>query len=126
MGLLSKAASKDSFPIQDAPGAAQDDIRTWLEKQVSAAAYSGGVFLDSPEANGGKASAESAQRIGGMVQSVGSAYVLPSGRSLILFSQPIDIELAAHRLSKTLNSRALVLIEGADLEHALDLINPYM
>jgi hypothetical protein len=61
-----------------------------------------------------------------MVTLLGIAVVLPSGRNLILLPGTLDKELVAHRLSKSLNVKALMVFTAESSGEALNFIRSYL
>jgi hypothetical protein len=70
--------------------------------------------------------AASAEQLTVMVGALGLTIVLPSARLLILLPTSLDRELIAHRLSLSLNTKALICFEADTPEKALELIQPYL
>ncbi|MDR1863746.1 MAG: hypothetical protein LBQ67_07495 [Treponema sp.] len=60
-----------------------------------------------------------------MTALLGITIILPSRRSLVLLPHPVDKELIAHRLSNSLNTKALAVFEAKTPREALDLIRSY-
>jgi hypothetical protein len=57
---------------------------------------------------------------------LGSAVPLPSGHSLLLFSNTLDPELLAHRLAGTLETETAALFQTDDIQTLTDYIRPYL
>ncbi|GHV10367.1 hypothetical protein FACS189485_23440 [Spirochaetia bacterium] len=68
---------------------------------------------------------EFSARVNSMVSALGAATALPSRRCLVLFSNSVDRELLAHRLSKSLNTEVLAVFT-ADVQAVSKLIRPYL
>jgi hypothetical protein len=85
-----------------------------------------GIVLDLPDGTA-KDKAEGFNKVVyNMVALLGITLVLPSGRSLVLLPGPLDKELVAHRLSNSLNARALLVFKAESSREALDLIRSYL
>jgi hypothetical protein len=65
-------------------------------------------------------------RVNRMVSVLGTAVPLPSRDSLVLFSNTIDRELLAHRLSKNLETEAPVVFQSDNVASVVDYIRPYL
>ena len=62
------------------------------------------------------------RKVSGMVNMFGSSIALPTGCPLVLFPSSLDRELIAHRLSKSLDTAALLSIEAKSPENVLSHI----
>jgi hypothetical protein len=81
-----------------------------------------GIVLDLP-AGTAKGKAEDFNKtVYNMVALLGITIVLPSSRSLILLPAPLDKELIAHRLSNSLNTKALMVFKAESPKEAIELI----
>jgi thymidine phosphorylase len=82
-----------------------------------------GIVLELP---GGLRAEEFSLRVNHMVSALGAAVALPSRHSLVLFSGTIDQELLAHRLSKSLKTKALSVFTADNAQAVPDIIRPYL
>jgi hypothetical protein len=85
-----------------------------------------GIVLDLPAGAGEGKAEEFNKAVCNMASLVGLTLALPSGRSLVLFPDPLDKELIAHRLSNSLNAEALLVFKAASPGEALELMGPYL
>ena len=135
MGLLSKAGSraagdgdKDPSPdiILETPGDAVESPHT-LKDQI--AQYNriyadfNCIILDFPASSGKEARTQFFNKVSKMITLSGTVLQLDSGRPLILFPVVKDRELIAHRLSKSLSSKALLSCEASSPEDVINHLN---
>jgi hypothetical protein len=86
-----------------------------------------GIVLSYPENYDEQKEGESfGQRLNRIIATLGSAVSLPSGHSLVLFSNTVDRELLAHRLSGSLETEAPVVFQADDIKTMMDYIRPYL
>jgi hypothetical protein len=85
-----------------------------------------GIVLDLPGGEGQGRAEEFNKAVHNMTSLLGLTLALPSGRSLVLLPGPLDKELVAHRLSKSLNAEALLVFKAASPGEALNLMGPYL
>jgi hypothetical protein len=85
-----------------------------------------GILLDLPAGMAKDKTEEFNKTVYNMVALLGITVVLPSKRSLILIPGPLDKELIAHRLSKSLNTKALMVFKAGSPGEALDFIRSYL
>jgi hypothetical protein len=85
-----------------------------------------GIVLDLPAGAAGDKAEEFNKAVYNMAALLGITLVLPSGRNLVLLPAPLDKELVAHRLSNSLNTKALMVFEAESPGEALDLIRSYL
>jgi hypothetical protein len=96
-----------------------------LKKYFSANTSMQGIVLDIPPDFKGKNEKDFYVRISQVIAMMGSALPLPSGRVLAIFPAAADRELIAHRLEKSLNTKALVVFAAESSAKALEYIEPY-
>ena len=111
MGLLSRAAASDSLEGQ---------INRYHRSYASFHC----ILLDSPD-RPEEEEEEGAfyQKAAKMIYKTGTLFLLPKSRPLVLLPGDTDRELIAHRLSKTLNTSALLSFQADSPEGALNRIN---
>jgi hypothetical protein len=85
-----------------------------------------GIVLDPPAGMAEEQAEDFNKMLYNMVALLGITMVLPSSHSLILLPGTLDKELIAHRLSRSLNARALMVFEAKSSGEALDLIRSYL
>jgi hypothetical protein len=153
MGLLSKAAGKmttenDNKSVPETPdsvGALDGEFKAAPPAEYAAAAdlpgeikneiityYNTytlihGIILSYPKNYDEKKEGETFnQQLNRIIATLGSAVPLPSGHSLVLFSNTIDRELLAHRLSKSLETETPVIFQADDIKTVVDYLRPYL
>jgi hypothetical protein len=134
MGLLAKAA----FNRVNPPG-----LLTRGQQRRDSAAVQGeikrlygdraavqGIVLELPAGINPPSAALEAEKfsvqVNRMVSALGAAMGLPSRRCLVLFSNTIDRELLAHRLSKSLKTPVLSAFMADNAQAVPDIIRPYL
>jgi hypothetical protein len=85
-----------------------------------------GIVLDLPPGTAEDKAEDFNKTVYNMIALLGITIALPSGRSLILFPEPLDKELIAHRLSQSLNTKAPMVFKAESPGEALDLIRSYL
>jgi hypothetical protein len=86
-----------------------------------------GIVLAYPKNYDEKKEGESfCGQLNRIVATLGSAVPLPSGHSLVLFSNTVDRDLLAHRLSGSLETEAPVVFQADDIKTLMDYIRPYL
>jgi hypothetical protein len=151
MGLLSKAAGKttvenDDKSVPEAPGPVDaqgkfeaadsaeytaDELPEEVKNEITACynTYTliHGIILSCPKNYDKKEGGETFnQQLNRIIAALGSAVPLPSGHSLVLFSNTIDRELLAHRLSKSLETEAPVIFQANAIKTVVDYLRPYL
>jgi hypothetical protein len=152
MGLLSKAAGKkmsfaramnmgfniddgkedlrEEVPVppeyealHDLPG----ELKNEIIKYCNTYTLVHGIVLLYPRGYDEQKEGESFnQQVNRIVSALGTAVSLPSLDSLVLFSNTIDRELLAHRLSKSLETTAPVVFQSDTVNSVVDYIRPYL
>jgi hypothetical protein len=149
MGLLSKAAKKadstgpaDLSPaaekqeggrdipvppeyeaVEGLPGALKDEIIKYCSTYTS---VHGIVISYPPHYDAEKEGESFNQQLNRVVTALGTAVPLPSRHSLILFSNTIDRDLLAHRLSKSLEAEIPVIFQSDNAASVVEYIRPYL
>jgi hypothetical protein len=85
-----------------------------------------GILLDLPDGMMKDKAEEFNKAVYNMVALLGITIVLPSKRSLILLPGPLDKDLIAHRLSNSLNAKALMVFKAESPGEALGFIRSYL
>ncbi|MDR2376166.1 MAG: hypothetical protein LBD96_07000 [Treponema sp.] len=143
MGLLSKAAriqalapacvepdneSPVEIPPEYAlvcklPGELQNEIIKYCNTFPSVH----GIVLGYPQNYDEKKEGESfCGQVSRIVATLGSAVPLSSRHILVLFSNTIDRELLAHRLSKSLETEAPVVFQADNVNLVVEYIRPFL
>ncbi|MDR3248520.1 MAG: hypothetical protein LBT39_07020 [Treponema sp.] len=140
MGLLSKAAGRNnaSDPVyqkdlvqappeyealEGLPGVLKNEIIKYCNTYTSVH----GIVLAYPKKFDEKKEKEPFnEELNRIVAALGSAVSLSPRYSLVLFSNTIDRELLAHRLSKSLETDAPVIFIADDVETVVNYIRPYL
>jgi len=81
------------------------------------------VLENPPKNNSGE---NFCKTVSAIIDKAGSVIPLPSGRPLILFPLAADCELIAHRLSKMLSAKTLLLFKATSPASALSRLNPLL
>jgi hypothetical protein len=151
MGLLSKAADKkeasaramntgfginkrgetqEGVPVPPEYRAVRNlpgELKNEIIKYCNTYTLVHGIVLLYPKGYDEKKEEESFnQRVNRIVSALGTAVPLPSGDSLVLFSNTIDRELLAHRLSKSLETAVPVVFQSDTVNSVVDYIRPYL
>jgi hypothetical protein len=152
MGLLSRAAGKTARPgpAEDTPdpGEPKDpgaevpadssalyaplkglpgDLKNEIIRYHRTYTLIQGIVLVCPQQYDETREGESfSGRLNRMVAALGSAVPLPSGHGLVLFSNTVDPELLAHRLSGTLETETPAVFQTDDIQTLVDHIRPYL
>jgi hypothetical protein len=141
MGLLSKAAKKKERPLinlEEQEGvpvppeymAAEGlpaELKNEIIKYCNTFTSVHGIVLSCPKNYDQEKEGESFnQQLNRIIAALGTAVPLPSRYNLVLFSNTIDRELLAHRLSKSLETEALVIFKAENVESVVDYIRPYL
>jgi hypothetical protein len=85
-----------------------------------------GIVLDLPAGMAEDQAEDFNKAVYNMTALLGITITLPSRRSLILLPDPLDKELIAHRLSRSLNTKAPMVFKAESPGEALDLIRSYL
>jgi hypothetical protein len=85
-----------------------------------------GIVLDLPAGMAEEEVEDFKKTLYNMVALLGITMLLPSGHSLVLLPGTLDKELIAHRLSNSLNAKALMVFEAKNSEEALAFIRSYL
>jgi hypothetical protein len=118
----SRSGSPDSqYPIN-----ISDPLEVAIAQYSKMNAKFNGILLDLPAGLGKEEAEKFNKTVYNMISLLGITIALPSSRSLILLPGPLDKELIAHRLSNSLNAKALAVFEAENPREALDLIRPYL
>jgi hypothetical protein len=99
-----------------------DPVETAITQYNKINSQFNGILLDLPADK----AEDFNKTVYNMVALLGITIVLPSGRSLVLLPGALDKELAAHRLSNSLNVKALTVFTAESPGEALDLIRSYL
>jgi hypothetical protein len=113
---------KARSPASQHPANIPDPVEAAITQYHKINSQFNGILLDLPA---GKAE-DFNKTVCNMVTLLGMAVVLPSGRSLILLPGTSDKDLVAHRLSNSLNVKALTVFTAESSGEALDLIRSYL
>lgn len=62
------------------------------------------------------------EKVSAMIAKLGSVVLLPSGRALVMLPHALDRELISHRLSRSLNTSAILSFEAGSPENAINRI----
>jgi hypothetical protein len=140
MGLLSKAAGKtvetaprakrNTAPIppeyeavDGLPGELKNEIIKYCNTYTSVH----GIVLPCPKKYDAEAEGETFnQQVNRIIAAMGSSVPLPSGHSLVLFSNTIDRDLLAHRLSKSMETEILTVFIADNVEMVVNQIRPFL
>jgi hypothetical protein len=127
--LIAQARSEEPPPPPEyeaadgLPGALKNEIIKYCNTYTSVH----GIVLSCPESYDEKKEGESFnQQVNRIAAALGSSVSLPSGRALVLFSNTIDRDLLAHRLSKSMESEALAVFIADDVETVVNKIRPFL
>jgi hypothetical protein len=149
MGLLSKAAEKvDSSgsaaggpigkkqrggrevpvppgyeAVEGLPGELKNEIIKYYNTYTS---VHGIVISYPPNYDAEKEGESFNQQLNRIITALGTAVSLPSRHSLILFSNTIDRDLLAHRLSKSLEAEIPVVFQSDNAASVVEYIRPYL
>ena len=108
------------------PQEIQTETKSWLEEQIGQYQTNNSDFncilLDIPE-SGEENREEFCKKVSSMIHELGMVIPLPSGRPLILFPMEKDRELIAHRITRNLNTRALLSFQAHDPGEIQNQIN---
>jgi hypothetical protein len=153
MGLLSKAVVKNSVSVvglvpdslkkpKDSPDmeapveldpeyAAAEGLPAELKNEIIkyCNTYTAvhGIVLAYPQNYDEKKEGESFNhQVNRIIAALGSSVPLPSRHSLALFSNTVDRELLAHRLSKSLGTEALAMFAADNVGSMVEYIRPYL
>jgi hypothetical protein len=85
-----------------------------------------GIVLDFPAGMAEDEAEDFNKMVYNMVSLLGITMILPSRRSLILLPGSLDKEIIAHRISNSLNTKALIVFKSESPGEALDIIRPYL
>jgi len=116
MGLLSRAVNNTTEPFPDTP-------------EGSIAKFSGTysnfncILLEIPQNT--EDNTDFCKKVTTMVGKMGTVIPLPNGRPLVMLPLPLDRELIAHRLSKTLNAKILLSFQADSSETVINNINSF-
>ncbi|GHV14374.1 hypothetical protein FACS189491_10610 [Spirochaetia bacterium] len=119
MGLLAKAVFIRIIPP---PGLLMQGQKKRDSLPAADAVPVQGIVLELP---GGRDSEEFSAQVNRMVSVLGAVKTLPSRHCLVLFSNTIDRELLAHRLSKGLKTRVLSAFTADTMQAVPAIIRPY-
>jgi hypothetical protein len=139
MGLLSKATGTmlreapvsfnktppSEYEVVDGlPGELKNEIIKYCNTYTSVH----GIVLTNPEKRQEEAGEDEPfyQQVNRIVAALGSAVPLPSRHILVLFSNTIDPDLLAHRLSNSLETKALRVFRADTVETVVNQIRPYL
>jgi hypothetical protein len=138
MGLLSKAVEKNQNPARRAdeipvppeykavnglPGELKNEILKYCNTFTSVH----GVVLSYPKNYDEKKEGESfVRQLNRILTALGTAVPLSPRYSLVLFSNTIDRELLAHRLSKSLETETPVVFQSDNVASVVEYIRPYL
>ncbi|MDR0401254.1 MAG: hypothetical protein LBH51_10005 [Treponema sp.] len=145
MGLLDKAADiKTSFtgPADKGPGLEDrgadggsplspeglpEELKSAITKYCDTYTSVHGIVISDPPNYDAKEAGESFDhQLNRVVAAFGTAIPLSSRRNLVLFSNTIDRELLAHRLSKSLEGEIFVVFQSDTTASVVDYIRPYL
>jgi hypothetical protein len=149
MGLLSRAAEKadsaasaDGGPINKKRGGgrgasvppeykAVDGLPGELKNEIikycnTYTSVHGLVISYPPKYDAEKEGESFNQQLNRIITALGTAVSLPSRHSLLLFSNTIDQELLAHRLSKSLEAEIPVVFQSDNAASVVEYIRPYL
>jgi hypothetical protein len=123
----------DKILIRNSPGTAShylahisDPLEAAIAQYNKINSRFNGIVLDLPAGTAKDKAEEFNKAVYNMTALLGITVALPSGRSLILLPAPLDKELVAHRLSNSLNTKALMVFKAESPGEALDLIRSYL
>jgi hypothetical protein len=85
-----------------------------------------GIVLDLPAGMAEDKAEDFNKAVYNMAALLGITIVLPSSLSLILLPASLDKELIAHRLSNSLNAKALMVFKAESPKEAIGLIRSYL
>jgi hypothetical protein len=111
----------DQYPVN-----ASDPVEVAITQYCRIHSEFNGIILDIPAGTAEEDTEQFNKTVSGMVALFGTTVLLPSKRSLVLLARPMDKELIAHRLSKSLNTKALLVFEAGNPGEALSLIRSYV
>lgn len=149
MGLLSRAAEKvdaaasaDGGPIGKKRGGGREvpvppeyeavdglpsELKNEIIKYCNTYTSVHGIVISYPPHYDAEKEGESFnQQLNRIITALGTAVSLPSGHSLILFSNTVDQDLLAHRLSKSLEAEIPVVFQSDNAASVVEYIRPYL
>ncbi|MDR2176875.1 MAG: hypothetical protein LBP20_02400 [Treponema sp.] len=129
MGLLDKAAGtvKDGgarrAPVRTIPGELRNEILKYCDTYTSVH----GIVLAYPPNYDEKKEGESFYgQVNRIVAAFGSAVPLSPRHALVLFSNLIDRELLAHRLSKSMATEVPLVFQASNANIVVEYIRPFL
>jgi hypothetical protein len=127
--LIAKVRSEEPPPppeyeaVDGLPGELKNEIIKYCNTYTSVH----GIVLARPKNYDEKKEGETFnQQVNRIVAALGSSVSLPSGRVLVLFSNTIDRDLLAHRLSNSMETEASVVFIADDVETVVNEIRPFL
>jgi hypothetical protein len=148
MGLLSKAVEKNQNSAKRAKGRAggqkkarevpvppeyraldglPGELKNEIIKYCNTYTSVHGIVLSYPQNYDEKKEGESFNRqVNRIIAVLGTAVPLSSRYSLVLFSNTIDRELLAHRLSRSLKAETPVIFQSDNAASVVEYIRPYL
>jgi hypothetical protein len=130
MGLLSKAAasikagvSDEYAPVSKLPPGLQNEIIKYCNTYTSV--Y--GIVLACPQNYDEEQEGETfVKQLNRIIAALGTAVPLSPHYCLVLFSNTVDRELLAHRLSKTMETETPVVFQADNLNAVVEYIRPFL
>jgi hypothetical protein len=130
MGLLSKAAAriKARAPDEYAPvSKLSPELRNEIVKCCNTYTSVHGIVLACPRNYDEEKERETfIEQLNRVVSALGIAVPLSPRYCLVLFSNTVDRELLAHRLSKTMETEAPVVFQADNLNAVVEYIRPFL
>jgi hypothetical protein len=148
MGLLSKAVEKNRSSAKGAEGNAGErkeireipvppeyravdklpgELKNEIIKYCNTYTSVHGIVLSYPKDYNEKKEGETFnQQVNRIITVLGTAVPLSARYSLVLFSNTIDRELLAHRLSRSLKAETPVIFQSDNAASVVEYIRPYL
>jgi hypothetical protein len=116
-------APPEYAPVRGLPGALQNAIIRYCNTFTT---VHGIILAYPPNYDEGKEGEPFCEQVNRLVTAFGTAVPLSSHHILVLFSNTIDRELLAHRLSKSLETEVPVVFQADNLKIVVEYIRPFL